>query len=415
MATPIRLTARQRMIVLMVAFSGLVFDGFELGLMPIASLSVSKSLLGSLFTKELGGIWFARFTASLMFGAACGGIVLGNLGDRFGRTKAMSVSILLYSVFQGLGGFVRSQEEMLVLRFLVGVGVGGMLPNAVALVSECWPNASRPLISGIMGAGINVGILLLGQVNTLWPLTEENWRWLFQLSALPALVGIFSLFVVPESPTWLAKRGATAEPAIRLRELFGPDLVRVTIVGILLGAIPLVGAWAAAKWMLPWTDHVASATNAGYKGTVQSWWAVGAVLGSFFGSQIAAACGRRLSYFLISLGSLVSTAAMFLVSAPLHPSFLPVVLIQGFLSTLFFGWLPLYLPELFPTRARASGMGLSYNVGRFATAIAVLLAGNLLTLMGGSFPQVGATCGIVYFLGMVVIFWGPDTSGRSLE
>lgn len=162
--TPVRcppLTRAARWNVLGAAFAGLLFDGFELGLMPVASLSVSKSLLGAEYTDTLGGDWFARFTASLMLGAAIGGILLGNLGDRIGRSRAMGISILFYSIFAGLGAFVQSLEHMLVLRFLVGLGVGGMWPNGVVLVSECWPNASRPVVAGVMGAGINVGILLL--------------------------------------------------------------------------------------------------------------------------------------------------------------------------------------------------------------------------------------------------------------
>ena len=130
MTTP--LTRGARLAVLGAAFAGLVFDGVELGLMPVASLSVSQNLLGEGYTATLGGDWFARFTAALMLGAAVGGILLGSLGDRWGRTRALGVSILFYSVFAGMGAFVRTQEQMLVLRFLVGLGVGGVWPNAVA-------------------------------------------------------------------------------------------------------------------------------------------------------------------------------------------------------------------------------------------------------------------------------------------
>src|SRR5262245_32635116 len=164
---PAELSKNARIAVLVAAFLGLVFDGVELGLMPVASLSVTSSLLGEQYTKSLGGTWFAWFTAALMLGAAVGGSLLGNLGDRVGRTRAMGISILFYSCFGGLGAFVTTCEQMLVLRFLVGLGVGGMWPNAVALVAECWPNASRPTVSGVLGAGINVGILglsLLGRV-----------------------------------------------------------------------------------------------------------------------------------------------------------------------------------------------------------------------------------------------------------
>ena len=100
---PAELSRGARYAVLAAAFAGLVFDGFELGLMPVASLPITKSLLGEEFTDALGNMWFARFTASLMLGAAIGGSLLGNLGDRIGRSRAMGVSILFYSVFAGLG------------------------------------------------------------------------------------------------------------------------------------------------------------------------------------------------------------------------------------------------------------------------------------------------------------------------
>jgi MFS family permease len=409
------LSRRARLIVLFAAFSGLLFDGIELGLMPIASISVTKSLLGGGFTDALAGDWFARFTASLMLGAAVGGIVFGALGDRIGRTRAMGVSILFYSIFSGAGWLVGSLEQMLILRFFVGLGVGGMWPNGVALVSECWPNVSRPLVAGIMGAGLNAGILLLSQIARIWHITPDSWRWLFGWSAVPGLLGVVALHFVPESPRWLSARGAVAKRAAApLRELFRPPLLRLTILGIMLGSIPLVGAWAASKWMIPWADKIGGAAQPDYKAVTQGFWALGAVLGSFFGAQLAGLLGRRLSYFLISLGSTVLTGGLFLFTAPLQPAFLPTAFVQGFVATLFFGWLPLYLPELFPTKVRATGSGIAYNVGRFATAGGVFVAGALVTWFGGDFAKVGAAMSLIYSLGMVAIWWAPETANRDL-
>ncbi len=403
-----------RYAVLAAAFAGLVFDGFELGLMPVGALPITEGLLGDAYTKELGNIWFARFTASLMLGAAVGGIFLGNLGDRIGRARAMGVSILFYTLFAGVGMFVRSCEEMLALRFLVGLGVGGMWPNGVALVAECWPHTSRPTVSGILGAGINFGILIFSQLGRIWHLTADSWRWIFGVAAVPAVLGIVVLGWLPESPKWLASRGSAKKPAPPLRRLFEADMLRATITGIMLASIPLVAAWAGGKWMLPWARTVAGTENAGYDSTAQQWWAIGATLGSFLGAPFAAAVGRRLSYVLISIGATVSTWALFQWSAPLEPSFLYVVFVQGLIATLFFGWLPLYLPELFPVEVRATGAGLSMNIGRFVTAGGVLAASWLLGLFDGQYPAIGAACSLVYALGMFVIVFTPNTRERAL-
>lgn len=429
------LSRQRRVLVLCLAFAGLLFDGVEMGLMPVASLSVSQSLLGAGYTDTLGGEWFARFTAALMLGAAIGGIALGALGDRIGRARAFAVCALFYSVFAGFGGLVRSQEQMLVLRFLVGLGAGGMWPNAVALVSECWPGASRPLVAGVAGAGINTGYLLLSLVAFRWHVTPESWRWIFYFAALPIALGLVAFFWLPESPQWLASRRASsvtgASPPSRepspaagaraqaranpLRDLFRPPLLRTTLVGLALGSVPLVGAWAASKWMVPWADKVGGATQPGYKALTTLCWAVGATLGSFCGSPFTAWIGRRRAYFLISLGATALTCGLFTLTRPLEAGFLPMVLAQGFVATLFFGWLPLCLPELFPTRVRATGSGLCYNSGRFATAVGVFFAGALFAALGGSYAQVGAVTGLIYALGMVAIWFAPATPSQSLD
>lgn len=403
--------------ILAAAISGLLFDGVELGLMPVASISVTKSLMGDAYLPEAGGAWFAYYTASLMLGAAIGGIALGWLGDFLGRTKALGISILAYSLFAGLGAWAQSQEQMLLLRFMVGLGVGGVWPNAVALASECWPNKSRPTVAGLLGAALNGGILLLSVLARNFPITPDSWRWLFGLAAFPAGLGVLVLLLLPESPAWLALRSASGHPdgkkpsAARrgvFKELFRPPLLRLTLLGILLGSIPLLGAWAASKWMIPWADEVTKSTHPGYKAQVQFWWALGAVLGSFFGAQIAALLGRRVAYAVISLGSAAITLYMFQGTKPLATGFLVTVFAQGFVATLFFGWLPLFLPELFPTHVRAAGSGIAYNTGRFATALGVLAAGQLFWVFDGSYAKVGACGACIYAAGIVVIFFVPD-------
>lgn len=373
--------------------------------------------MGDAFSHALAGDWFARYTASLMLGAAIGGILLGQLGDRLGRAKGMASSILIYSLFGGAGFFAANQEQLLVLRFLTGLGIGGMWPNGVSLVSEFWKDVSRPMLAGIFGTAANLGVLAMSQLGTLRSVTPDSWRWLMLAGATPALLGLLSLWLVPESPKWLLARasGEIKKEEAPIRELFRPPLLRLTLIGICLGMIPLVGAWGASKWLIPWADRVGGLTNPGYKATTQACWAIGAALGSFLGGHIASRLGRRLTYFLISLGAAVITSGIFMFLEPLEPMFLPAVFVQGFVSTLFFGWLPLCLPELFPTRVRATGTGVSYNFGRFASAAGVLGAGALMQVFGGDYARVGAICSLVYGLGMIVIWWAPDTTGKSLS
>jgi hypothetical protein len=114
------------------------------------------------------------------------------------------------------------------------------------------------------------------------------------------------------------------------------------------------------------------------------------------------------------VGAFGLTWAMFRLTAPLEATFLPIVFAQGLVATLFFGWLPLYLPELFPTAVRATGSGISYNVGRFATAVGVLAAGALFTSLGGSYARVGAAASFIYAAGILVIWLAPETKRQSL-
>jgi hypothetical protein len=141
----------------------------------------------------------------------------------------------------------------------------------------------------------------------------------------------------------------------------------------------------------------------------------GAVFGSLLGGVIAAWLGRRWSYFLISLGAFAVSSFIFTQLDPLHPHFKLYTFALGFVGIAFFGWLPLFLPELFPTRVRATGTGISFNTGRVVAAFVVLSAGFLLGQFSGDYGRVGFWTGTVYALGMLVIWFVPRNSAGKLE
>ena len=267
------------------------------------------------------------------------------------------------------------------------------------------------MLAGIL-ATANLGVFAMSQLGTFRDVTPDSWRWLMLAGATPFVLGLLALWVVPESPKWMLTRAASQSTTQQapIRELFRPPLLRLTIIGICLGTIPLLGAWGASKWMIPWADKVGGLADPGYKASTQAYWAAGAVLGSFFGGHIASLLGRRLTYFLISLGAVTVTGGIFVFLKPLDPLFLRAVFVQGFVSTLFFGWLPLCLPELFPTRVRATGTGVSYNFGRFASAGS--RCGRVDAAIGGDYGKVGALCSLVYGRNDCHL-WAPDTTARG--
>lgn len=251
---PRELTKSQSLHVLGVAFLGWLFAGLQIALFVLIHRPAMIHLLSSSTGSNGGGIneqtvtqWFAWYQAAFLIGAAAGGWIFGVMGDRIGRTRSLGLSILCYSVFTGACYFARSPGELLVLRFLACHGIGGTWPNTVALVAEAWPGASRPFLAGVLGTAANVGQVLMGLLGLGFAVTADDWRWTFLVGAAPALIGVWCLLGVPESVRWqLAQRVPVRQKGGPLRELFLPPLRSRTIIGILLGAIPVIGTAANA-------------------------------------------------------------------------------------------------------------------------------------------------------------------------
>jgi SHS family sialic acid transporter-like MFS transporter len=419
-----------RLAVLAAAFLAWTFAGLEISLFILVHRQMSLELLGLDTPEPVVTRWFAWYQAAFLFGAATGGWLFGWLGDRIGRTRSMGVAILCYSLVTIGCYFSTSAGAMLVLRFIACLGVGGVWPNAVALVAEAWPDASRPLLAGLLGAAANVGFVLLGVVGYFFPVTPDAWRWMFLVAASPGVVGIGVLALVPESARWLASRAIERTgPRVEspLRDVFRPPLLSRTALGITLGAIPVIGSAANANWLVPWTDHASEqrASISGHvtkspadprsKAMTQITRSGGAVFGSLLGGVVASLLGRRLSYFLISAGAWAVSSYIFSALDPFHPQFQLFAFLLGFIGITYFGWLPLFLPELFPTRVRSTGTGISFNSGRVVAAVVILSVGYLAGRFAVDYARVGLWTGMVYAVGMGVIWLVPRGAGGKLE
>ena len=448
-----RLTKDQWM-VLVAAFLGWMFDGVEIGLFPLVARPALQELLADMGDAAVGR-WNGVIVACFLLGAAMGGLVFGWLGDKIGRVRAMVLSILTYSLFTGAGFFATQAWHLGVFRFIASLGMGGEWAVAVALVVECWPERHRPKLAGAIGAAANFGFLFIGTVASVCPVQAGSWRWLMLVGAAPAVLALFVTFAVPESERWkAAAKKATKQPVV---EIFSRGLRRTTLLAIAFSAIPLIGTWAAVSGWIPlWVEQmtqaqlvekvlpesrlsevpasqlkaklgeargrVASAkwseidaAAARTKANVQIILAIGAILGCFVAPVIGGVWGRRPVYFALCLLSFATCWWLFR-HLELRDGwvFWLAAWVAGGVTAAFYGWLPLYLPEIFPTRVRATGQGLSFNFGRILAAAAALQMGEFVRLLGGDYAEAGSRIALVYVLGLVLIWFAPETKGKPL-
>jgi SHS family sialic acid transporter-like MFS transporter len=408
-------TASRRWLVLIAAFLGWMFDGLEMGIFPLiarpALIEMHPHLAGAELEK-LVGLWNGRFNAGFLLGAAAGGLVFGWLGDRIGRVRAMAVSILTYSLFTGVAYFAQQPWHLMALRFVAALGMGGEWALGVALVMEVWPEKLRPILAGVIGAAANVGLVLIALVAIWFPVRPESWRWLLLVGVLPALLTFFIRLFVPESERW--KHAAAAGPARPLHEIFSRALLPRTVLAIAFASIALIATWGAVQWMALWADKLAGAEMPRAKAWTQVLAAFGAIVGCLLGAWLGGRLGRRPAYFLLCLSSLAAGSYLFRGVSAFGTTFLVMAFVVGVCTASFYGWLPLYLPELFPTRVRATGQGLSFNFGRIFAAAGALQMGALMQTFHGDYARAGATIVLIYVLGLVLIWLAPETRGKPL-
>lgn len=404
-------SSRAKWMVFIAAFLGWMFDGLEMGVFPLAARPALQDLLNVQGDKEVG-IWMGYITALFLLGAAGGGLLFGWMGDRIGRVRSMIISILVYSIFTGFCYFVTAPWQLGVFRFIAALGMGGEWSLGVALVMECWPEKYRPILAGAIGAASNVGFALIGLLGFFFVVDRDSWRWVMLAGAAPALLALFIVRYVPESERWKASVKKDANSP--MNEIFSPRLFKTTLLAIAFASIALIGTWGSVQWLPLWADQLTHGQVPQAKAVTQILSAVGAIVGCFIGPWIGGAMGRRPAYFILCLGSLITCGILFRYVDGYGAAFLFMVFVVGGLTAAFYGWLPLYLPELFPTRVRATGQGLSFNSGRIFAAVGAIYMGQLMTYYQGSYAKAGAAISLIYALGLVLIWLAPETKGKPL-
>jgi MFS family permease len=396
--------------VLLAAFLGWMFDGMEMGIFPLIAAPALKDFG---YAGDAVAHWNGVFHTVFLLGAAAGGLVFGWLGDKVGRVRAMTLSVMAYSVFTGIGYFSNAPWQLALLRFFAALGMGGEWALGVALVMEIWPERLRPMMAGLIGAASNVGFALIAALAIKFKVTPESWRWVMLAGAAPAVLTFFIRLFVPESERWQeqVKVKGTAHP---VKEVFSGSQLRLTLLGIAFASIALIGTWGSVQWIPVWVEKQLAPTDPSAKAVAQLCSSLGAVAGSLVAPLIGNILGRRVTYFLLCLTSLAACATLFRGFHDYNTTFLLIVALVGATTASFYGWLPLYLPELFRTRVRATGQGVSFNSGRILAAVGATVAGALVAFYNGSYAASGATITLIYVLGMVLIWLAPETKGKPL-
>jgi MFS family permease len=441
---------------LVAALLGWMFDGFEQGIFPILARPALVQLLGLANEEQIARgdqyskeerdraraavdepvrTWNAGMSAAYLLGAAAGGLAFGWIGDRIGRVRAMAFSVLTYALFTGSCGLAQAAWQLAALRFIAALGMGGEWALGVALVMEKWLPHARPVLAGLIGAAANVGFFLAGGVGKTVN-TETYWRFVFLGCVLPALLTFLLRTFVPESERW--EHAAASGPKARIRDIFGPGLRSRSLLGASIGAVALLATWGAVTWIPLWLGQAGGRDGKDLAAQGQLCAALGAVLGALLGAVLVGRLSRRMGYFVLCLLSLVVCQTLFVGfrSGPLgtgyfaielvvreykldtrlplgpDPLFFLVVFLVGGCSAAFYGWLPLYLPELFPTRVRATGQGFCYNFGRVLSAAGVLLTASI--NLGGNYPLASSLVCLIYLVGLVLAWFIPETKGQPL-
>ena len=401
-------------------------------------------------------------TAIFLVGWGIGGMFFGALGDRYGRARMLTISVLLYSAFTGLTFFSQSYWDFAVCRFITGLGVGGVFGLAVALIAETVPDTARTGALGMLQVLSTIGNLAAGAFKSLFDHWQESgvieantgWRWMFLVGALPAFLVIFTAKYLREPEPWLR---AKAEGRLPKGSILAPYAALLAekrwrknlVIGALIASTGVIGLWGIGEYAVDLQRNVfgryyneevaaevAAVAAAGTDSTVDVaaevskrvnaaiTWAyilnmIGAALGMWAFTRIAMALGRRTAFAIGFSAALVITLAVYWKMDSPSDAYWMMPLMGAAQLAVFAGF-AIYLPELFPSRLRSTGTSFCYNLGRFAAAAGSMFSAKLAVDVYGGYDSPlplrysAMTMCAIFLVGLLVLPFAPETKDKPL-
>jgi MFS family permease len=405
-------------LVLAIASAGWVFDVYEGQLFTIFKTPMLTDLAGG---NSAAVEWEANLgLAAFLLGGAVGGLGFGILGDRFGRVRLLSVTILVYSLFSALTAFAQSAFQVHVLRFLVALGAGGEWAIAAALVAETFPPQARAIASGIFHASSILGSAL-ASLTGMFFVASGAWRGAFFLGLAPALLVLWIRLSVREPEQWVAARKAHARDAASLGDL--TELLRDqpwrsrALLGLALATVGLGTYWGIFAWSPELVGLLLgeNASSAERQQLGSRAYLVMNFTGGLFGllsfAPLATWRGRRFAFAVYHLGAAIVAPAVFLAAASFNQALWLLPVMAFFVLGMHAGY-AIYFPELFPTRLRATGSSACFNLGRVLGAAILIVRGTLGSALGLRWAVV-AMSGL-FWVGLLILLFAPETKGPEL-
>jgi MFS family permease len=391
---------------LIAAGLGWMLDAFDVMLYAlvlaaiIAELGMSKETAGALGSVTL-------------LASAAGGVIFGLVADRFGRTRALIASVLIYSIFTAACGLAQTVAQLAVFRIFLGLGMGGEWASGAALVSETWPAEHRGKALGFMQSawaiGYGAAAVVTAVVMPVW-----GWRGVFFVGILPAFFTLWVRRNVEEPEIWRESRQVPVASRRSAGEIFRAPMLPLTIAVTVMNAFTMFAWWGFNLWLPGYLSLPTADGGVGLSTTTMSSFVFVMQIGMFFGyvtfGFVSDRIGRKKTY----VGYLVSAAVLLFLYASIRE---PVVLLAlgpfvAFFGTGYFSGFGAVTAEIYPTSIRATAQGFTYNIGRVVSAAAPWTVGSLAQTEG--FGLALSVCSLAFLLAAVTWAWIPETRGRRL-
>ena len=394
---------------LIAAALGWMLDAFDVMLYAL----VLKSIMAEFgLTPDIAGL----LGSATLIASAVGGIAFGVIADRYGRTRALMASVLIYSVFTAACGLAQSVAQLAIFRILLGLGFGGEWASGAALVSETWPAEHRGKALGFMQSSWAIGYGLAAVVAMLvMPLW--GWRGVFFVGIVPALLTLWIRRYVSEPGIWLEARGRVSNHTKRagFAEMFRGRMLRLTIAVTVMNACTMFSWWGFNLWLPGYLSFPQPAGGMGFTSETMTGLIVAMQAGGWFGyvtfGFISDSVGRKRAY----VGYLSMAAVLIVTYSSVDRPLILLVLgpFVAFFGTGHFSGFGAVTAEIYPTAIRATAQGFTYNVGRIASAIAPFAVGSLAQTRG--FRAALSLTSLAFLCAAVTWIAIPETRGRQLE